>query len=80
MTFEGQLKQENPLAGPHLRVRDKNNNTRSTVHLTLMAIAASAVFGYNPQPNQSIPSLFLVQVLSSGWEYKKMGRCPFFFC
>jgi hypothetical protein len=26
-----------------------------------------------------LPSVFLVQVLSSGWEYKKMGRCPFFF-
>jgi hypothetical protein len=61
-------------------VRDKNNNDHAPVHLTLLAIAASAEFGYNSQPNQSIPSVFLVQVLSSGWEYKKMGRCPFFFC
>jgi hypothetical protein len=24
-------------------------------------------------------SVLVVQVLSSGMEYKKMGRCPFFF-
>jgi hypothetical protein len=45
----------------------------------LLAIAASADFGYNSQPNQSIPSLFLVQVLSSGWESKRWADAHFFF-
>jgi hypothetical protein len=61
-------------------LRDKNNNNHAPAHLTLLAIAASADFGYNSQPNQSIPSLFLGASAFIWLGIKKMGRCPFFFC
>ncbi|MCA1245971.1 hypothetical protein LE190_16365 [Massilia oculi] len=47
-----------------------------------LAIASRAGTLYNLQPNQSSSQYFLgaSAFIWLGCEYKKMGRCPFFFC
>jgi 23S rRNA pseudouridine2605 synthase len=44
------------------------------------AIAGCPVSGYNSQPIKVLPGVLFGAELSSGWKYKKMGSCPFFFC
>jgi hypothetical protein len=44
-------------------------------------IAGKHGSGYNLQPNQSSSQRVSGASASSGWgNFKKMGRCPFFFC
>jgi hypothetical protein len=60
-------------------LRGKNNNFAARAHLTYGSIAATAVFCYNLQPNQSSSQRFLGASAFIWLEIQKDGQMPIFF-